>query len=66
MLNFLYTSTIQIILCSSNTYHISTLIRITLGNQLEGVRLKDPDIVKLFREKYPDGNCMGPPQSQKR
>ncbi|KAK3731758.1 hypothetical protein RRG08_035427 [Elysia crispata] len=39
---------------------------ITLGNQLEGVRLKDPDIVKLFREKYPDGNCMGPSQSQKR
>ncbi|XP_055891792.1 N6-adenosine-methyltransferase subunit METTL3-like isoform X2 [Biomphalaria glabrata] len=35
---------------------------ITLGNQLEGVRLKDPDIVKLFREKYPDGNCMGPPK----
>ncbi|GFR59785.1 N6-adenosine-methyltransferase subunit [Elysia marginata] len=39
---------------------------ITLGNQLEGVHLKDPDIVKLFREKYPDGNCMGPSQSQKR
>ncbi|XP_059147782.1 N6-adenosine-methyltransferase subunit METTL3-like [Physella acuta] len=37
---------------------------ITLGNQLEGVRLKDPDIVKLFREKYPDGNCMGPPQKR--
>uniref|UniRef100_A0A0B6ZWL5 mRNA m(6)A methyltransferase n=1 Tax=Arion vulgaris TaxID=1028688 RepID=A0A0B6ZWL5_9EUPU len=35
---------------------------ITLGNQLEGVRLKDPDIVKLFREKYPDGNCMAPPK----
>ncbi|BFZ13120.1 hypothetical protein BsWGS_16159 [Bradybaena similaris] len=35
---------------------------ITLGNQVEGVRLKDPDIVKLFREKYPDGNCMDPPK----
>lgn len=34
---------------------------ITLGNQLEGVCLKDPDIVKLFREKFPDGNCMAPP-----
>jgi len=38
---------------------------ITLGNQLEGVRLKDPDIVKLFREKYPDGNCMLPPASRR-
>ncbi|XP_005104194.1 N6-adenosine-methyltransferase catalytic subunit [Aplysia californica] len=37
---------------------------ITLGNQVEGVRLKDPDIVKLFREKYPDGNCMVPPQNR--
>ncbi|XP_061180283.1 N6-adenosine-methyltransferase catalytic subunit-like [Saccostrea echinata] len=33
---------------------------ITLGNQLEGVRLKDPDIVSRFKEKYPDGNCMEP------
>lgn len=38
---------------------------ITLGNQLEGVRLKDPDIVKLFREKYPDGNCMLPPANRR-
>ena len=38
---------------------------ITLGNQVEGVRLKDPDIVKLFREKYPDGNCMAPPQNKR-
>ncbi|XP_060597198.1 N6-adenosine-methyltransferase catalytic subunit-like [Ruditapes philippinarum] len=35
---------------------------ITLGNQLEGVRLVDPEIVKRFKEKYPDGNCMGPPK----
>ncbi|XP_074645216.1 N(6)-adenosine-methyltransferase catalytic subunit METTL3-like [Tubulanus polymorphus] len=35
---------------------------ITLGNQLDGVRLLDPEIVKRFREKYPDGNCMGPPK----
>ncbi|KAH3711089.1 N6-adenosine-methyltransferase catalytic subunit-like [Dreissena polymorpha] len=33
---------------------------ITLGNQLEGVRLVDPEIVTRFKEKYPDGNCMGP------
>lgn len=37
---------------------------ITLGNQLEGVCLKDPDIVRLFREKYPDGNCMEPPKNR--
>ncbi|KAL5022915.1 hypothetical protein ScPMuIL_002070 [Solemya velum] len=35
---------------------------ITLGNQLDGVHLKDPDIVRRFREKYPDGNCMTPPK----
>lgn len=31
---------------------------VTLGNQLEGVHLVDPDTVLRFREKYPDGNCM--------
>lgn len=36
---------------------------ITLGNQTEGVRLKDPDIVARFKERYPDGNCMEPPGS---
>ncbi|XP_062604950.1 N6-adenosine-methyltransferase catalytic subunit-like [Saccostrea cucullata] len=35
---------------------------ITLGNQVEGVRLKDPDIVSRFKEKYPDGNCLEPPK----
>ncbi|XP_052816907.1 N6-adenosine-methyltransferase subunit METTL3-like isoform X2 [Mya arenaria] len=35
---------------------------ITLGNQLEGVRLVDPEIVTRFKEKYPDGNCMGLPK----
>lgn len=29
---------------------------------MEGVRLVDPEIVKRFKEKYPDGNCMGPPK----
>ncbi|KAK2704474.1 hypothetical protein QYM36_016764 [Artemia franciscana] len=28
---------------------------VTLGNQLDGVRLIDPDIVRAFRAKYPDG-----------
>ncbi len=31
---------------------------ITLGNQLDGVRLIQPEVVKRFKEKYPDGNCM--------
>lgn len=33
---------------------------ITLGNQVEGVKLLDPDIVKRFKERYPDGDCMKP------
>eukprot|EP00795_Rhopilema_esculentum_P001119 gene1119-15459_t len=33
---------------------------ITLGNQLRGVNLVDPDVVKRFKEKYPDGNCLKP------
>ncbi|KAK6186182.1 hypothetical protein SNE40_008270 [Patella caerulea] len=37
---------------------------ITLGNQVDGVRLKDPDVVKLFKERYPDGNCMEPPKNR--
>ena len=41
------------------------VFRITLGNQLEGVRLVDPEIVKRFKEKYPDGNCMGPPKDDR-
>jgi len=36
---------------------------ITLGNQLDGVRLLDPDVVARFRERYPDGNCMPNPQA---
>lgn len=37
---------------------------ITLGNQLEGVRLVDPDVVTRFRAKYPDGNCLEPPKDR--
>ncbi|XP_046386231.1 N6-adenosine-methyltransferase catalytic subunit [Ischnura elegans] len=33
---------------------------ITLGNQLDGVRLVDPELIKAFRKRYPDGNCMAP------
>ncbi|OQR71019.1 N6-adenosine-methyltransferase 70 kDa subunit-like [Tropilaelaps mercedesae] len=33
----------------------------TLGNQLDGVRLNDQDIIEDFRRRYPDGNCMHKP-----
>ncbi|XP_028968805.1 N6-adenosine-methyltransferase catalytic subunit [Galendromus occidentalis] len=33
----------------------------TLGNQLDGVRLNDQDIIENFRRRYPDGNCMQKP-----
>ena len=35
--------------------------RITLGNQLDGVNLSDPEIVERFKKRYPDGDCMKPP-----
>lgn len=34
---------------------------ITLGNQVDGVRLVDPELIKAFKKAYPDGNCMLPP-----
>ncbi|XP_072948211.1 N(6)-adenosine-methyltransferase MT-A70-like protein [Epargyreus clarus] len=34
---------------------------ITLGNQVDGVRLVDPDLVAAYKKRYPDGNCMAPP-----
>lgn len=34
---------------------------ITLGNQLDGVKLLEPDCVKRFKQRYPDGNAMKPP-----
>lgn len=34
---------------------------ITLGNQVDGVRLVDPELIEAFRKTYPDGNCMLPP-----
>lgn len=36
--------------------------RITLGNQLDGIRLVDPELINQFRKRYPDGNCMAPSQ----
>lgn len=34
--------------------------RITLGNQLDGIRLVDPELINQFQRRYPDGNCMAP------
>lgn len=36
---------------------------ITLGNQVDGVRLVDPELIEAFRKRYPDGNCMIPPKT---
>ncbi|KAK4312984.1 hypothetical protein Pmani_015649 [Petrolisthes manimaculis] len=33
---------------------------VTLGNQLEGVNLLEEDLVKAFKERYPDGICRKP------
>lgn len=33
---------------------------VTLGNQLDGVRLIEPDVVKRFKARYPDGNALQP------
>lgn len=34
---------------------------ITLGNQVDGIRLVDPELIQAFKKRYPDGNCMAPP-----
>ncbi|CAH1114556.1 unnamed protein product [Psylliodes chrysocephalus] len=34
---------------------------ITLGNQVDGIRILDPLLIENFRKRYPTGNCMAPP-----
>ncbi|XP_045466294.1 N6-adenosine-methyltransferase subunit METTL3 [Harmonia axyridis] len=34
---------------------------ITLGNQVDGIRLVDPELIENFKKRYPTGNCMAPP-----
>ncbi|CAG9859448.1 unnamed protein product [Phyllotreta striolata] len=34
---------------------------ITLGNQVDGIRILDPVLRENFRKRYPTGNCMAPP-----
>lgn len=36
---------------------------ITLGNQVDGVHLIDPQLIKAFKKRYPDGNSMKPAKS---
>lgn len=36
---------------------------ITLGNQVDGVHLIDPQLIKAFKKRYPDGNSMKPSKS---
>ncbi|CRL03231.1 CLUMA_CG016432, isoform A [Clunio marinus] len=31
---------------------------LTIGNQLDGVKLVDPELINSFQKRYPDGNCM--------
>jgi hypothetical protein len=40
------------------------LFRITLCNQVDGVRLDDTELIQAFRKSYPDKNCMTPPKSK--
>jgi hypothetical protein len=32
--------------------------RVTLGNELDGIRLFEPETVKRFKERYPNGYFM--------
>lgn len=36
-------------------YHFFLLFRITLGNQLDGTYLVDPEVVERYRKRYPNG-----------
>lgn len=31
---------------------------LTIGNQLDGIKLVDPELISSFQKRYPDGNCM--------
>lgn len=38
--------------------------RVTLGNQLDGIHLLDPDVVARFKKRYPDGVISKPKNMQ--
>lgn len=48
-------------LCVFNAVVVTSFRRITLGNQLDGIRLVDTELIDQFQKRYPDGNCMAPP-----
>lgn len=31
---------------------------LTIGNQLDGIKLVDPELINSFQKRYPEGNCM--------
>ncbi|XP_025411382.1 N6-adenosine-methyltransferase subunit METTL3 [Sipha flava] len=39
---------------------------ITLGNQVEGIRLTDQDLIEKFKKAYPSGNCLSTMATSKR
>lgn len=50
-----------ILTCGSVTVKLLRFLhRITLGNQLDGVRLLDPDVTARFKKRYPDGIVLKP------
>lgn len=38
-----------------NSFFYVAHCRVTLGNQLDGIHLLDPDVVARFKKRYPDG-----------
>ena len=45
----------MVILCNNNILKIAFDCRVTLGNQLDGVKLLEPDVVRAFKKRYPNG-----------
>lgn len=47
------------------TYWLSFFCpRVTLGNQLDGIHLLDPEVVARFKKRYPDGVISKPKNMQ--
>lgn len=46
------------------THCLLFMCRITLGNQLDGIHLLDPEVVAQFKDRYPDGVISKPKTMQ--
>lgn len=46
------------------THCLPLMCRITLGNQLDGIHLLDPEVVAQFKNRYPDGVISKPKTMQ--